>query len=216
MPTSASVSMSCRDSAGRTHPSQREAGLDREGGKGRSVPSITRAEWIASVKARIEPVGECMEWTGPVRGTVPVVYAPLDYAWPGNSMGRQSVRSVLYTLSTGERLPAGTLIRAKCRNILCVHEDHWQLFTRREQAAEQGRRGELSTAKRCAARAKAARERSPLTLEKVEAIRLSGRPSAEEALAHGVSKRTIDAIRSGRRWRESVRGASVFSWGGSA
>jgi hypothetical protein len=178
--------------------------------------TISKAEWISTLKARIEPVGECMEWIGPFHGTVPIVYAPSGYAWPGNTVGRQSVRSVLYTLSTGQRLPKGHLIRAKCCNSRCVHEDHWLMLTRRSQAKEQGRRGELSTPGRCAARAKSARSRSRLDLEIVAAIRASDRPSAEEAVLRGVSKRAIDAIRSGSRWRESVRGSSVFSWGGGA
>lgn len=177
---------------------------------------MTREQWLSGIRSCIEPVGECMEWTGPVRGSVPLVYTPAGYAWSGNANGRQSVRCVLYALSNGTQLPAGTVIRSKCRNSRCVHEDHFQFFKRTEQAAEQGRRGELSTPGRCAARAKSARARSTLTLEKVAAIRASDLSDSDEAQLHGVTEKTIEAIRLNKRWRTVVSGASVFSWGGVA
>lgn len=179
-----------------------------------SRPHQTRAEWISAIKAQIHPVGECMEWEGQYLGKTPMVYCPREYIRPGNSQGRHSLRSVLYTFATGERLPAGKIIRPRCWNERCVHEDHFQLIDRTEQSGEQSSRGELQTTKARIARTILLRSRSKLDRTKADAIKASTDSHEVEAARHGVSVQTITAIRRGDAWAEVLPAASVFTWGG--
>lgn len=173
---------------------------------------LTRDQWLAEVRSLISPVGECMEWQGSYAGKTPLVYVPRNYAWEGNTQSRQSTRSVLFSLSHGHRLSASSLIRMRCHNYRCVHEDHFCVIPRTHQAKEQGKRGEFSTAKRRAATAKTSRAKAKLTAEIAEQIRLSPDSGPVEAAKHGVSPQTVTAIRRGVLWAETARGASVFSW----
>lgn len=110
-------------------------------------PATSRSEWLISLKSNIEPVGECMEWQGQFRGTVPVHYTRPSFAWPGNCRGAHSVRAILWAMSNGQSLPKGHVIRPACWNDKCVDERHFVIMTRAEHVAEQARRGDFATAK---------------------------------------------------------------------
>lgn len=174
----------------------------------------TRETWLAGLSALIEPVGECMEWQGPTMGKTPVYYSPRGYAFDGSVQGKHSARAILFALDRGFRLPAGSLIRMRCRNDKCVHEDHFYVIPRSHQPKEQSKRGELSTPRKRAAVTNQQRKTAKLTLEQARAIRHSTTPSREEAAKYGVSSQTVTAIRRGILWAESTQGASVFSWRG--
>ena len=182
-----------------------------------SCKPATREQWLVSLRRRIEPVGECMEWQGHLtNGKTPSVNTPRGYAWPGNSVGNQSVRSVLYALANGHRLPAGTVIRMKCWNERCVHEDHFQLIKRKDQSREQSKRGELNTAKAYLSKVRVARKRAKLSAAQVLDIQTSDDPRCDAAKRHGVSPQTVSEIRRGRMHASVARGASVFAWGRAA
>lgn len=182
-----------------------------------SCKPATREQWLSSVRARIQPVGECMEWQGHMRdGVTPGVNAPRGYAWPGNSNGNQSVRTVLYALATGERLPAGTVIRMRCWNDRCVHEDHFQLISRKQLPREQSKRGELSTMKAYLSKVREGKKRAKLSEAQVLDIKTSQESRTEAAKRHGVSPQTVSEIRRGRIHASVVRGASVFAWARAA
>lgn len=177
-----------------------------------STQQMTRDEWLLSIHSRIEPVGECMEWQGPMNKTIPIVYTPGGFAWEGNVCGKQSLRPILHLLSTGARIEKGQLIRMKCMNHKCVHEDHFLYLDRKTQAKEQARRKEFSTPAFKRARMVYARSTAKLDAEKAQEIRESGLSSREEAKKHGVSSRTVVAIRAGRLWKTGLSNSSVFSW----
>lgn len=177
-----------------------------------SIPVMTREAWLAGIKGLIHPVGDCMEWEGPYRGTTPIIYCPESYAWPGNTKGQHSARTVLYSLSAGKRIKHGEIIRPRCWNERCVNEDHFGFLNRKTQVQEQSRRGELSTVKRRTSLILAGRAKSPLDQQKVDAIRLSDETDAVEAEKYGVSREAVRSIRCGDSWPVALPGASVFSW----
>jgi len=144
---------------------------------------------------------------------VPMAYCPTGYFPVGECGSSQSLRSMIWFWTHGSLLPSGHVIRMRCQNPRCVAQAHMVLMTRSQHVAEQGRRGELSTPARCAARAKWARENnSRLTVEAVREIRSSPETNVELAQRFGVNKTTISQIRCGNRWRESANGSSVFAW----
>ena len=178
-------------------------------------PQVTREQWLAGLRALLEPVGQCIEWQGRYNlGKTPLVYVPRGYAWRGNSQGGQSVRVVLFALHHGRRPLPGQVLRTQCHNGRCVSVDHFMVISRRTQAAEQGRRGELSTPRRRAARLRCGRATAKLNSEAARAIRASTLPARELAPLYGVSRSTIDAVRRGRLWPAVLTGASVFGWQG--
>lgn len=173
---------------------------------------MSRDEWLAGLHDQMEQVGECVEWGGPYMGKTPIAYAPRDYLYPGSTQSRHSLRSILYTLDTGERLPDGFVVRQKCRNSRCVSSEHRVVLSRTKQSKEQAKRGELSTPARKAASLRLGRERAKLTLEQAKEIRYSGLSSQHEADKHGITKSAVNAIRRGDLWPESMPLSSVFSW----
>lgn len=173
---------------------------------------MSREQWLRTIQAQQQEVGDCIEWQGRYMGKTPLVYVPRNFAWDGNTQSGQSVRAVLYVLRNGTRLPADTVIRMRCWNDKCVHEDHFGFVLRSKQAREQSRRGELQTAKRKTAARLRARGRGKVTPEAAEQIRVSGLSSKVEAAAHGVSTATITSIRRGEMHAAVLPGASVFTW----
>jgi len=179
-------------------------------------PPIPRTQWAAALFSQIEPVGDCQEWQGEMRVTVPVAYAPEGYLWPNSARASQSVRVIVYLETHGHRPPDGTVIRARCLNPRCVAVEHFQFIPRTKQAAEQARRGELQTPKLRAARLRVKPSNSKLTHDAVAMIRASQETDAALARELGVSRQTVNNARRGSSWRSQVAGASVFSWKGPA
>jgi hypothetical protein len=177
---------------------------------------FTRESWLLGIMCRVEPVGECLEWTGPYFKSVPLLYCPLDFVFPGSAQERRSVRMTLWALRNGERPPLGQIIRPSCLNDRCVAHEHWLVLDRKTQAREQAKRGELQTHKAQAAKMRT-RRASPgakLTQAKVDAIRTSGLSAKVEAAKYGVAAESINAIRRNAMWANTVPAASVFSWRG--
>lgn len=168
-------------------------------------------QWRQSLRTRIEPVGECMEWTAAMMGKTPLVYCPRNYLYEGSLQSRHTVRTALWCIKHGCRPPAEQVIRTRCGNDRCVHEDHWLVLDRRTQSREQSRRKELQTVKALTAKMRSARGRAKLTPADVAAIKASPDASRVECLKHNVSSATINAVRSGRIWRTSAPWSSVFS-----
>ena len=173
---------------------------------------MTRKQWLAGIRKASKEVGECVEWHGPYLGKTPMLYTPKDYAWEGNCCGRQSARAVLFFLDRGYRLSKNSVIRPRCRNDRCVKLEHFYVIPRSHQVKEQAKRGELQTSKRKAALTRNARKNAKLTQEAVDSIRASRDPTKVESEKHGVSQSAIRAIRRGALWKNSITGASVFTW----
>lgn len=177
------------------------------------MKTMPRAEWLIALKSKIEPVGDCMEWQGQFVGKTPVVYTPKSFISGYAFHANMPVRRVLYCLETGHRPPAGYVLRARCWNDSCVDPNHFELISRKQQVAEQSKRGELVTAAFLKARSANGRSQSKLTPEAVAEIRASTATGPVEAAKHGVSTTTINRIRSGVRWATSLPGASIFTLG---
>lgn len=174
-------------------------------------PHMTRDEWLQSLRERIEPVGQCLEWSGHMMGKTPRVYCPRGYLYPGSLQASHTVRTALWCLKHECRPPAQQILRTSCRNARCVHEGHWLVLDRSGQSREQSRRNELQTVKALTAKMRSARGRAKLTPADVAAIKASSLPSRAECRVYGVSMATVNAIRAGRLWRSTAPGSSVFS-----
>lgn len=175
---------------------------------------MTREQWLANLLDLCEPVGDCVEWQGPLMGgKTPLAYVPRGYVLPEWSQSRQSARAIFWALFHEARPPAGCVIRSCCRNDRCVAVEHMVCIQRTKAPAEQGRRGEFTTPKRTAAAIRRARARgTKLNEHAARAIRGSSEPSKVLALVYGVSSASINAVRRGDLWPEAANGSSVFNW----
>jgi hypothetical protein len=176
-----------------------------------SAPNPPSERWLHRVAGYMEPVGDCLEWSGPYMGKTPAVYLSRDALWPSTRAQRQSARSVLWTMANGCRPPVGQVIRPACCNHRCVKAEHWLVIDRKQQPTEQAMRGELSTVRRRLVNMRTARRTGKLDETRAQAIRLSDAPARDEAARHGVTAATITAIRRGQLWAPLVPGASAFS-----
>lgn len=178
------------------------------------TPQMTYEAWLAGLIAMCEPVGDCVEWQGPMlKSKTPLVYVPRGFVLPEWGQYRQSARVVLYVLFHGDRPPVGTVIRQRCCNDSCVAIEHMVVMPRAKHTAEQARRGEFATPKRAAAAMRRARGRdTKLTMELAREIRCSSEAPKVLAPRYGVSTATITAVRRGVLWPEAANGASVFNW----
>lgn len=173
------------------------------------------SDWTRTLRAHIATVGDCEEWTGRMRRTLPLCYAPAGFLKLGSrASSAHSVRTVLFKLRHGHLPGPGMVLRMSCCNDRCVAERHTVQMTRAESVAEQGRRGELSTpARRMAGRkARINAGAAKLDMDRARAIRASDEPWQVLAERHGVSRKTIFAVRANKQWAEEAPGASAFSW----
>lgn len=97
-----------------------------------------------------------------------------------------------YELFKG-RIPAGLVVRHKCRNRNCVNPDHLEIGTHRENALDRRRdgtqkEGEASTS-------------SKLSEEEVLEIRQSTKSQRALAKRYGVGRRAIQSVLSRRTWK---------------
>lgn len=172
-----------------------------------------REAWIQAMHCLIETVGDCQEWQGRMTGKTPVYSAPAGFAFEGSKAGATGVRGLIYEEHHGVRVPAGHVIRMRCRNDRCCAVEHMMVMTIAESVKEMSRRGELQTLKAQPGRLLAARNRpTKLTMEIAREIRLSSNSMTKEAALRGVTRQTIGLVRAGKLWPEAANGASVFSW----
>lgn len=145
------------------------------------------------VRERIEEVGECWEWQLAFHsGGYPVAH------WGGKVLNVR--RALLKELGADVERRFATY---RCGNCLCVRPEHIEAATRakiHKRAAKKTKYGTLITRRQKLAAA--ARRRSRLTPEQVEAIRNDSRPQRTVALEYGISQSTVSLIRLGLTWRD--------------
>lgn len=97
---------------------------------------------------------------------------------------------------------AGKCCTASCRNPLCMAQGHAEAITRQELQKRYG--GKLAkNLVRSAKLAEAARRRqSPLTIEQVREMRVSGMTASEAAKEYGVQLGVTSRILRGVSWRD--------------
>ena len=145
--------------------------------------------------------GDCLIWSGGKSGQG----AP--YAWlDGKST---NLRRHIFTCKKGP-IPAGRLVHVTCLNPSCLAHQHLKAVTRQELGSLLAAKGILNPPTARAKRITAVRARAKLTMEKAQEIRLSTRPTVEEAALHGVGETCILNVRNYVTWREHARGATIF------
>lgn len=149
---------------------------------------------LEAIRANCDEVGDCWEWRGAVDGTAPVMR-------PSGSRKLVPVRRLVLHLSG--KTVEGRLACAKCLNDRCVAPEHavglsrQQLQQRTAKVTQYGR-----SLARAAKLAKASRERSSLTEEKVAEMRASGLTTRAAAAAFGCGQSAAADAMAGRTWRD--------------
>lgn len=145
--------------------------------------------------AKATQQGECLIWTGQKD--------PRGYGKLRLNGRLQSAHRLMYTLRIGP-IPEGMVVRHSCDNPSCIAIDHLSLGAQLDNVHDMFQRGRANKAR--GERASA----SKLTEAQVREIRASyvpgvyGKGSYVLARRYGVSKQSIQAILSGKSWRDDV------------
>lgn len=120
-------------------------------------------------------------------------------------------RRVALELQRGKPLPKGHMTWAKkhCPNAHCVNPDHARSGNRKAYGEWQSKSGLLSGRRRSIA---SRRSRAVLDMQKAREIRYSDERREDLAARYGVSLATVQAIKSGRLWKEHAANSSVFNF----
>lgn len=159
-----------------------------------------------SLKDRTIECGDCWEWQGYLANkSVPQVCH-------GGKMA--SVRRLFADL-LDLGYPVGGYIVAKCENIKCVNPQHAKHYTSqkfsvyRAKCAANSVTGNLMRSIKIQAHKRATSAK--LTQEQADEIRVSTRPSREEAKIYGVDKTVICRIRAGKSWVNLSAASNPFA-----
>lgn len=156
---------------------------------------------LATIYARTEEVGDCREWLGRYVNGCPAVRSERHEVM---------VRRKVWELKNHRPVPKGNIVWANCRNPRCVWEGHVVLTTTAQRAQEAAKQGAFSTIERRMAIARGQRaSRAKLTIEQVQAIRISGDTGPVEAAKHGIHRSLVARIRAGKAW--ALAGRTAFS-----
>lgn len=120
---------------------------------------------------------DCWTWTGARRGN----YGSFRY-----NGKMETAHRIAHILYNGE-IPAGLIVRHKCRNRLCVHPDHLEVGTLKENQLDRFRDNTMTT---------------KLNVEQVLAIRASDIDHKTLAAEYEVSEKTIRDIRARKTWTQ--------------
>ena len=153
------------------------------------------------ISRHVQEVGECLEWTGYLRGTQPQMRVTM----PDGRHLAVYVRRVQWVFVHGCD-PGKRLISTSCDNPRCIR--HLKAITK----AQASKKGNLTGRALRRLKATAARRRrGVLTEEVVREIRSSPESNVAIAQRLGCHQSTVAAARCGRTWRTS----GVFSqlWG---
>jgi hypothetical protein len=167
-----------------------------------------RMTWtLAEVEARCEPEGECMLWTKATnREGYPVAGI--------NGVATHMARFV-FTELLGRTIPPGHRVTMKCRNHACLAAGCFATMTRGKILARSYANGARLRVTETATRRRLAEERGVRKLTEARAAEIRQRAherTADLAVEFGVSKTTINKVKSGAIWFPLAPGASVFSW----
>jgi hypothetical protein len=122
-------------------------------------------------------LGECWECDS---------HKPDDKGYPRHFVDGKAKRiyRTVYELNHGP-IPKGLVVRHKCDNRLCINPAHLELGTTKDNAMDREMRG---------------RNKSPLSIDDVIAIREADKSNKELAVMFGVAAVTIWQIRTKRRY----------------
>jgi len=144
----------------------------------------------------------CMVFDGPMAPSSSDVWLP--------GFGAMSIRKAMRILILGDEPSGSVWAPMVCMQRRCCNPKHWRLTT---QSAYWSKLRPTLTADHRAKIAIGVRQaRSNVTPELAADIRLAEDTCDALAELHQVDRSTISAIRSGRTWKPTVAGASVFTW----
>lgn len=138
----------------------------------------------------------------------------LFYVLPDGTQRKQSARRAAAELQAGKQLPPNIMAFASacCNESLCANPAHVRLGNRTQcNRAMVKRQGTALKAKH-SRNAIALRSQAKITLEIAREIRLRTEPAHVLEREYPIKRAAICNIRSGKSWRETFRGASVFAW----
>lgn len=101
-------------------------------------------------------------------------------------------------------IPAGLVVCHRCDVRACCNPAHLFLGTQSDNMQDCAAKGRLSTVRFLPKNRGEANGRAKLTRERVEEIRSSPLSASDAALAFGVSRATVHAIRQRRIWRDAA------------
>lgn len=160
---------------------------------------------LADFKTRFHVCEEsgCWEWRGKsYRGRCAQV-------WLSAIDSQCSIGQAIHILTTGERMPAGKVMRCTCKTPGCGNPEHRKLVVRGRQVVK-GVRKDAGTRIRIA-QARRAASRVGMTAERAADIRASDEPLRVLAARYGISPSFASLIRLGKAWGPLAVGASVFA-----
>lgn len=150
---------------------------------------------LATLLARCEEVGDCMEWQGGYTGN----------GHPSVRHNKQNVlaRRLAYTLA-GNVIKAKHVLANTCNNPRCIDPEHVVQRTEKQHMIHMGKQGRQSDHLRSAkiAATKRASSQAKLTEEQVREIRASSKTQRQLAAEYGINPTRINGIRQGRMWKD--------------
>lgn len=180
-----------------------------------SVPRGTRMGGIYTledlrIRCKVDEDTNCWHWVGACnQGRYPRFQLRHE---DGSFKTHNAVRGAL--ILAGREPKEGQVGFRRCRSHDCCNPAHMSVGPKAKQGAlirADGR--QRGSPLRSAMNRRVSRAHlSKLTDELAKWIRESEQPGVELAHALGVSSKCISSVRLGKRWTQSVRGSSVFSW----
>lgn len=158
---------------------------------------------LDAIHTKCEEFGDCLLWTGRCVAGNPKV-------WVGGTY--RPARRVVYEEARGHAIQTGLYPVMRCRNATCLHQDHIAVLSKSailKLAASEGRFGIKHGAAVAAGRRKAGTAK--LNLEKAREVRNSEEPVMVLAKRFNIDRSMVYAIKSGKSWRETAPGASIFN-----
>lgn len=139
------------------------------------------------------------------------------YTLPDGTRRKQSARRCVAELGAGHILPPEVMAfaTANCNERTCANPAHTRTGSRLQsnRAMVRTERFKAGAAKRSRnAMLRNRATRAKVTPEMVREIRLRTEPASVLEREYPIKRSAISNIRSGRAWRETVNGASVFAW----
>lgn len=154
----------------------------------------TTTRLIERVRARVEEIGDCWEWTGALQvcGSTPTM----------RHDGRAGAVRRFLAVEMGMNV-TNKLATAKCDNPLCVCPDHIIVVSRKQLQQRLAKATRYQTnplrMKRLSDKARA---HSKLNPEIVQQIRDAEGKQRDIARAFGISQAAVSQIKRGRTWRD--------------
>jgi hypothetical protein len=148
------------------------------------------AHTLENLKARCLECGDCHLWQGSTNGAG---HPKLQHT---------STRRVVWSLSSGQKVPAGRLVTVTCGKVTCVNPDHLALTSKADVSKKTNARWDVKL-RRSASSARANREKlGKITMVIARQIRASEVTGKQLAIDLNVSESLVSMVRRNKSWVE--------------